>query len=110
MLGDVGTLLAGAALVPIYSSNTAEQCAFIIRDAGARLVIVEDDVQREKIQSVLASLPEGIRIVQIDPRAPGAAAGGGGGAPPPPAPPPPPAAGGGGGEEEEDAAPAARGA
>ena len=30
--------------VPIYASNTAEQCEFIVRDAGAKIVIVEDAV------------------------------------------------------------------
>ena len=35
--------------VPIYASNTAEQCEFIIRDAGAKIVIVEDESQRDKL-------------------------------------------------------------
>ena len=48
--------MAGGVTVPIYGSNTAEQCEFIVRDAGAKLVIVEDDGQREKIG--------------VDPRAP----------------------------------------
>ena len=45
-LCDVAILLAGGVTVPIYASNTAEQCEFIIRDAGAKVVIVEDDAQR----------------------------------------------------------------
>ena len=36
----MGILLAGGVTVPIYASNTAEQCEFIIRDAGAKIVIV----------------------------------------------------------------------
>ncbi len=46
---DVGVLLAGGVTVPIYASNTAEQCEFIVRDAGAKLVIVEDGTQRDKL-------------------------------------------------------------
>ena len=49
VLCDLGVLLAGGVTVPIYSSNTAEQSEFIIRDAGAKLVIVEDAVQRDKL-------------------------------------------------------------
>ena len=49
LLCDVGILLAGAVTVPIYASNTAEQCEFIIRDAGAKVVIVEDAVQLDKL-------------------------------------------------------------
>jgi len=52
ILSDVGVLLAGGVVVPIYPSNTAEQCEFIVRDAGAKIVIVEDAAQLEKILSV----------------------------------------------------------
>jgi long-chain acyl-CoA synthetase len=51
-LCDVGVLLAGGVVVPIYPSNTAEQCEFIVRDSGAKLVIVEDAAQLEKLLSV----------------------------------------------------------
>jgi long-chain acyl-CoA synthetase len=49
VLCDIGILLAGGVTVPIYASNTAEQCEFIVRDAGAKVVIVEDAVQLEKV-------------------------------------------------------------
>ncbi|HET6283701.1 MAG TPA: long-chain fatty acid--CoA ligase [Polyangia bacterium] len=49
LLCDVGILLAGAVTVPIYASNTAEQCEFIVRDAGAKVVVVEDAVQLDKL-------------------------------------------------------------
>jgi long-chain acyl-CoA synthetase len=52
MLCDVGILLAGGVTVPIYASNTAEQCEFIIRDAGAKILLFEDDAQRDKLLSV----------------------------------------------------------
>ena len=40
VLCDLAILLAGGVTVPIYASNTADQCEFIIRDAGAKIVIV----------------------------------------------------------------------
>src|SRR5215471_9169341 len=49
VLCDIGILLAGGVTVPIYASNTAEQCEFIVRDAGAKVVIAEDAVQLEKL-------------------------------------------------------------
>jgi long-chain acyl-CoA synthetase len=49
VLCDVAVLLAGGVTVPIYASNTAEQSEFIVRDAGAKLVIVEDPTQRDKL-------------------------------------------------------------
>ena len=52
ILCDVGILFAGGVTVPIYPSNTAEQCEFIVRDSGAKIVLVEDAAQLEKILSV----------------------------------------------------------
>lgn len=49
VLCDIGILLAGGVTVPVYATNTAEQCEFIVRDAGAKVVIVEDAVQLEKV-------------------------------------------------------------
>jgi long-chain acyl-CoA synthetase len=46
---DVGILMAGAVTVPIYPSNTPEQCEYIITDSGAEVVIVEDPHQLEKL-------------------------------------------------------------
>ena len=52
ILADVGILLAGGVTVPIYPSSTAEQCEFIVRDSGAKIIILEDAAQLEKILSV----------------------------------------------------------
>ena len=46
---DVGILMAGAITVPIYPSNLPEQCEYIINDCGAKVVIVEDPHQLEKL-------------------------------------------------------------
>jgi len=52
ILSDIGILLGGGVTVPIYSSNTAEQCEYIVRDAGAKIVIVEDAAQLDKLMGV----------------------------------------------------------
>src|SRR3954471_874381 len=64
-LCDVGILLAGGVTVPIYGSNTAEQCEVIIRDAGAKLVIVEDALQRDKVLPLRDRLYTVTGMVQI---------------------------------------------
>ena len=46
---DVGILMAGAATVPIYQSNLAAECAYIIVDSGAKVVLAEDPAQLEKL-------------------------------------------------------------
>jgi long-chain acyl-CoA synthetase len=70
MLCDVGLVLAGAVSVPIYPSSTPEQCASIVRDSGARTVIVEDAVQLEKMVPLLAEMPK-LRLVSMDGSEPG---------------------------------------
>jgi long-chain acyl-CoA synthetase len=57
VLADLGIVLSGAATVPIYASSTAEQCAFIARDCGAKVVIVEDAAQLEKVLPLTAQMP-----------------------------------------------------
>ncbi|HVV48579.1 MAG TPA: long-chain fatty acid--CoA ligase [Polyangia bacterium] len=64
-LCDVAILLAGGVTVPIYASNTAEQCEFIVRDAGAKLVIVEDAAQRGKLLPLRDRLFTVTRLVEI---------------------------------------------
>ena len=64
-LADVAILLAGAATVPIYPQSTAEQCEFIIRDSGAKLVILEDAAQVAKLLPVRHRLFTVARLVHI---------------------------------------------
>jgi long-chain acyl-CoA synthetase len=65
VLCDVALVLAGAVSVPIYPSNTAEQCAFIIKDSGARAVIAEDAVQLEKLVPLVDGNPS-LRLIHVD--------------------------------------------
>jgi long-chain acyl-CoA synthetase len=65
ILCDVGVLFAGGVVVPIYPSNTADQCEFIVRDAGAKVVIVEDAAQLEKLLSGRAPLLTVTSIVHV---------------------------------------------
>jgi long-chain acyl-CoA synthetase len=65
VLCDIAILLAGGIAVPIYASNTAEQCEFIVRDAGAKIVIVEDPAQREKLLGLRDKLFTVAHLVQL---------------------------------------------
>jgi len=65
VLADVGILLAGGVTVPIYATNTSEQCEFIIRDAGAKVVIVEDAAQLDKLVALRDKLFTVTSVVHI---------------------------------------------
>ncbi|MFH1983738.1 MAG: long-chain fatty acid--CoA ligase [Pseudomonadota bacterium] len=64
---DMGTLGIGGCLVPIYATLTADEVAFIVGDAGARVLVVENGEQLEKALAALAQCPELTHIVVMDP-------------------------------------------
>jgi long-chain acyl-CoA synthetase len=49
---DFAILSLGAVSVPIYSTQTAEQTAFILNDSGARAIAVSSQTQLEKVLTV----------------------------------------------------------
>jgi long-chain acyl-CoA synthetase len=63
---DFAALALGAVTVPIYSTQTAEQTAFILNDAGAHIVAVSTQQQLEKVLSVKANTSVQ-RILVMDP-------------------------------------------
>ncbi len=60
---------AGAVVVPIYPSNSPQECAWVIGNSGAVAVLVEDATQLAKIDAVRESLPALRSIFVFDPQA-----------------------------------------
>jgi long-chain acyl-CoA synthetase len=54
---DFAILSLGAVTVPVYSTQTAEQTAFILNDSGARVIAVSTQIQLEKILAVRQQTP-----------------------------------------------------
>jgi long-chain acyl-CoA synthetase len=54
---DFAALSAGATVVPIYQTNSPEECRYVLENSDAKVVIVEDEDQMEKIRSVRDQLP-----------------------------------------------------
>jgi long-chain acyl-CoA synthetase len=52
-IADLASLLLGAVTVPLYTTLTAEQTAFALRDSGCRAIFVSSDQQLRKVLSVL---------------------------------------------------------
>ncbi len=55
-----------AVLVPVYPTLTAQDAAFVLRDSGARHIVVDTVEQARKVLSVNGELPELDRIVVMD--------------------------------------------
>jgi long-chain acyl-CoA synthetase len=54
---DFAALALGAVTVPIYSTQTAEQTAYILKDSGARVVAVSTKNQLEKVLTIQRHTP-----------------------------------------------------
>jgi long-chain acyl-CoA synthetase len=54
---DFAALSVGAVVVPIYQTNSPEECQYVLENSDAKVVVVEDDEQLEKIREVRDRLP-----------------------------------------------------
>jgi long-chain acyl-CoA synthetase len=63
---DIATMSVGALTVPIYQTNTAEQVRYILEDAGAKFVVVQNRLQLDKVLEYLSELPALRKIIVIE--------------------------------------------
>jgi long-chain acyl-CoA synthetase len=54
---DFAALSIGATVVPIYQTNSAEECRYVLENSDAKVVVVEDEEQLAKIREVRSQLP-----------------------------------------------------
>lgn len=50
-LADLGALLAGAVVVPVYHTNSADEVGYVLEHSRARVVFCEDDEQVAKVRA-----------------------------------------------------------
>jgi long-chain acyl-CoA synthetase len=55
---SLATWSAGAVVVPIYPTNSPEECEWVAGNSGATAVLCEDEAQLEKIRAVEDRLPD----------------------------------------------------
>ena len=55
---DFAALSAGATVVPIYQTNSPEECQYVLENSDAVAVVVEDDEQLEKVRRVRDQCPK----------------------------------------------------
>ncbi len=54
---DIASLLLKAVTVPLYTTLTPEQTAFVLSDAGCRMIFLSSDRQLHKVLSILPQTP-----------------------------------------------------
>src|SRR6476620_5873585 len=55
---DFAALSAGAIVVPIYQTNSPDECQYVLENSDAVAVVVEDDEQLEKVRAVRDRTPK----------------------------------------------------
>ncbi len=56
----------GAVIVPVYPTNSPQECEWVVGNSGARAIIVEDEGQRQKIDQVRDELPDLEHVIGIE--------------------------------------------
>ncbi|HVK25502.1 MAG TPA: AMP-dependent synthetase/ligase [Actinokineospora sp.] len=64
---DLAIAESGAVSVPVYPTNSAEECAWVLGDSGAAVVICEGAEHVDRVRSVRDRLPALRAVVSIDP-------------------------------------------
>src|SRR3954471_434618 len=60
---DFAALSIGATVVPIYQTNSPEECRYVLENSDSKVVVVEDAEQLEKVRAVRDQLPQPEHIV-----------------------------------------------
>src|ERR1051325_1692291 len=56
-VADWACVTSGFVTVPIYDTLTAEKAAYILKDSGSKVVVVQSKEHLDKVRSVLKQLP-----------------------------------------------------
>ncbi len=65
-LVDFAAWTAGAVVVPIYETSSAEQVEWILSDSDARMIVVESAAHRELVSDVRDRLPDLREVLEIE--------------------------------------------
>src|SRR4051812_22009622 len=71
-MADFGAFCSGATVVPVYHTNSPEECQYVLSHSGAKVILLEDAAQAAKIASVRDALPELEHVVILTGSAEGA--------------------------------------
>jgi long-chain acyl-CoA synthetase len=56
-LADFGAICAGAVVVPVYQTNSPEECEYVLSHSGSTVLFCEDEGQLQKLAKIRSALP-----------------------------------------------------
>ena len=62
---DFAALSVGATVVPIYQTNSPEECQYVLENSDASVVVVENDEQLEKVRMVRDRCPKLRHVIRM---------------------------------------------
>jgi long-chain acyl-CoA synthetase len=65
-LADFGAICAGAVVVPVYQTNSPEECRYVLEHAGAVAIFCEDEEQLAKLREIRSELPALRHVVAFE--------------------------------------------
>jgi long-chain acyl-CoA synthetase len=71
-LADFGTICAGAVVIPVYQTNSPEECLYVLEHSGASSIFCEDDEQVAKIDEIRSRLPALRHVIRFEGESDGA--------------------------------------
>ncbi len=66
LIADLGAICAGGLTAPIYTTNTPEQCEYIVNHSESSFVVVENQNQLAKILKRRDAMPQVRKIIVMD--------------------------------------------
>jgi long-chain acyl-CoA synthetase len=63
---DMAITSSGAIVVPIYQTNSPEECRWVISDSGASAIFCEDEAQLAKLAAIREQIPDLRTVIVMD--------------------------------------------
>jgi len=65
-LADFATVCTGATVVPVYQTNSPEECEYVLDHSGATALFCEDEEQLAKLAGIRSALPQLTHVFRFE--------------------------------------------
>ncbi|MEA2149007.1 MAG: long-chain acyl-CoA synthetase [Solirubrobacteraceae bacterium] len=68
-LADFGAICAGAIVIPVYQTNSPEECQYVLEHSGATAIFCENEEQLGKLREIRGALPQLREVIAFEGKA-----------------------------------------